>query len=96
MLVAADDSLIMMRMACYWLDGGMPVQGGSSRVIAPDGRDIEAVPDSVFEIVTRVVLGTLLRHRIGWSAGSLHSRMEQWRKECAALTDEPAGEKKRE
>eukprot|EP00966_Prymnesium_polylepis_P065026 1508934-Prymnesium_polylepis.1 len=51
------------------LDG--KVQGGYSRVIAPDGRDIAAAPEGRGEPLVLADIGATLHHQLAWSGAGL-------------------------
>eukprot|EP00966_Prymnesium_polylepis_P067526 1568308-Prymnesium_polylepis.1 len=47
------------------------LQGGYSRVIAPDGRDIAAAPEGRGEPLVLADLGATLHHQLAWSGAGL-------------------------
>ena len=51
-------------------------QGGSSRVIAPDGRDVVCIPEDVREGLAYAVLGKSARYRMAWRGSALADTVE--------------------
>ena len=51
-------------------------QGGCSRILAPDGRDIVAVPEGAREALVYAVLGRSTRSRLAWSGSALADTLE--------------------
>ena len=51
-------------------------QGGSSRVLAPDGRDVVFIPEDVLEGMAYAVLGKSAKYRIAWRGSVLADTVE--------------------
>ena len=61
-------------LAKHLAEGTM--QGGSSRVIAPCGRDVAAVDENAHGALLVASLGTTARQRLGWSGTRLHQTLQ--------------------
>ena len=57
-------------------DVGATCQGGCSRVLAPDGRDVVAVPEGARDALVYAVLGQGTRARLAWSGSALADTLE--------------------
>ena len=50
-------------------------QGGGSRLIAPDGRDVVVAPESEREALLYATLGSSIHHRLAWSGAALRETL---------------------